>query len=61
MEEGFVKYAVQMGSSAMIHVPCFRKTGSGMKKLTGVGGFTDRQHEDRISLPSFFFKIRKVG
>jgi hypothetical protein len=33
---------------------------SGAKKLVG-DTQTYRQHEDRISLYSFFFKIRKVG
>jgi hypothetical protein len=31
--EGFVKYAVEMGSVAMLHIPSFIKTGSGIKKL----------------------------
>jgi hypothetical protein len=30
-----MKYAVEMGSVAMIYVPSFRKTGSGIQKLTG--------------------------
>jgi hypothetical protein len=55
-----MKYAVEIGSGAMICIPSFIKTGSGIRKLI-VGGFTDRQHGDRISLLTFFFLIRKVG
>jgi hypothetical protein len=28
-----MKYAVEMGSVAMIYIPSFRKTGSGIQKL----------------------------
>jgi hypothetical protein len=34
-----MKYATEMGSVAMIYIPCFIKTGSGIQKL--MGGFTD--------------------
>jgi hypothetical protein len=34
-----MKYAVQMGSVAMIYIPSFIKIGSGIQKL--VGGYTD--------------------
>jgi hypothetical protein len=37
-----MKYAVEMGSGAMICIPSFIKTGSGIQKLMGVG-FTDTQ------------------
>jgi hypothetical protein len=30
-----MKYAVEMGSSAMIYTPSFIKTGSGIQKLIG--------------------------
>jgi hypothetical protein len=33
--EGFVKYATEMGSRAMIYIPSFIKTGSGIQKLLG--------------------------
>jgi hypothetical protein len=48
-----MKYAVEMSSGVMICVFSFIKIGSGI-------GDTDRQQGDRISLLSFFFKIRKV-
>jgi hypothetical protein len=32
--EGFTKYAVDMGSDAMIYIPSFIKIGSGIQKLT---------------------------
>jgi hypothetical protein len=37
------------GSGAMIYMPSFIKTGSGIQKLTG-GGYIDRQEGDRKSL-----------
>jgi hypothetical protein len=37
-----MKYAVEMGSGAMIYIQSFIKIGSGIQKLMG-GGFTDTQ------------------
>jgi hypothetical protein len=52
-----MKYAVDMGSGAMLYIPSFIKTGSGIRKL--MVGYTDtqtqRQHGDHISLLSFLF------
>jgi hypothetical protein len=31
-----MKYAVEMGSDAMIYIPSFMKIGSGIQKLIGV-------------------------
>jgi hypothetical protein len=67
-----MKYAVEMVSVAIIYsyVPNFIKIGSGVQKLMGWGGSQTHKHTDaqthghngdRISLLSFFFKIRKVG
>jgi hypothetical protein len=37
-----MKYAVEMGSGAMIYVPSFIKIGSGIQKLIrGIHGHTD--------------------
>jgi hypothetical protein len=36
-----MKHAVQMDSNAMIYVPNFKKTGSTIDNLMGVGGYTD--------------------
>jgi hypothetical protein len=47
-----MKYAVEMGSVAMIYVPSFMKIASRIQKLIGGGGH--RQHGDRIRLLSFF-------
>jgi hypothetical protein len=44
-----MKYAVEMGSGAMIYVPSFIKIGLGIQKLVR-GIHTHRQKEDRISL-----------
>jgi hypothetical protein len=32
-----MKYAVEMGSGAMIYTPSFIKVGSGIQKLMGLG------------------------
>jgi hypothetical protein len=54
-----MKYAVELGSGVMTYIPNFIKIGSGIQKLMGGGDSqTHRQHEDRISLLSFF-KIRE--
>jgi hypothetical protein len=45
-----MKYAVEMGSGAMIYIPSFIQIGSGNQKL--IRG-THRQHGDIINL--FFF------
>jgi hypothetical protein len=38
-----MKYAVEMGSFAMIYIPSFIKIGLGIQKLLGGGGFTGTQ------------------
>jgi hypothetical protein len=57
-----MKYAVEMGSGAMIHIPGFIKICSGTRKLIGGGGDTQthRQKSDIIS-QLHFLKIRKLG
>jgi hypothetical protein len=50
MGEGFTKYAIQMGSGAMIHKQGFMKKGSGIQKLIWRDSQTHRQHGDLISL-----------
>jgi hypothetical protein len=54
-----VKYAVKIGSRAMIHISSFIKIGSGIEKLLGRVAETHRQHGDRISL-LLFLKIREL-
>jgi hypothetical protein len=34
---GFTKYAIEMGSSAMIYIPSFIEIGSGIGKIKGKG------------------------
>jgi hypothetical protein len=55
----FMKYAVEMGSGAMIYIPSFIKIGSGIQKFIG-DTQTHRQHGDLINL-ILLFEIRKVG
>jgi hypothetical protein len=45
-----MKYAVEMGSGAMIYIPSFIKIGSGIQKLIGGDSQTQRQYGDHISL-----------
>jgi hypothetical protein len=49
-----MRYAVEMGSGAMIYIPSSIKTGSGIQKFIGGGGRSTDQHEDLISLLLFF-------
>jgi hypothetical protein len=53
-----MKYATEIGSIAMIHIPSFIKTGSDTEELTG--GYTDNM-VIVYAYSHFFFKIRKVG
>jgi hypothetical protein len=48
-----MKYAVGMGSGAVIYEPTLMKIGSGIQKLIR-GGAVHRQLRDRISLLLFF-------
>jgi hypothetical protein len=52
--EEFMKYAVEMGSGAMIYILSFIKIGSGIQKLIGEDTQTHRQHGDHINLLVFF-------
>jgi hypothetical protein len=55
-----MKYAVQMGSGAIIYTQSLIKTGSGIQKFTG--GDSQTPTARRSHKPFFiFFKIRKVG
>jgi hypothetical protein len=46
-----MKYAVEMGSVAMVYISSFIKIGSGIQKLMGRGNAqTYRRDGDRISL-----------
>jgi hypothetical protein len=47
-----MKYAVEIGSVAMIYLPSFMKTGSGIPTLMGGGGYTDTQTEWRSHKPT---------
>jgi hypothetical protein len=52
---GFIKYAVEMGSGAVMYIPSFINIGSTIQKLMG-DTQTHRQHGDHIRLLSFFFQ-----
>jgi hypothetical protein len=52
-----MKYAVEMGSNAIIYIPDFIKIGSGIQKLLGgihMQTHRQRQQGDLISLILFF-------
>jgi hypothetical protein len=53
-QEGFMKYAVEIGSCAMICIPSFIKIISTIQKLIRGDTQTHRQHGDRVSLLSLF-------
>jgi hypothetical protein len=56
-----MKYAVGTGSGAVIYIPSFIKTGSGIQKLMKGNTQTHSQYDDLISVLKFlFFKIMKV-
>jgi hypothetical protein len=48
-----MKYAVEMGSGALIYIPGFIRIGLGVQKLIEGDTDTPRQHGDSISLLSF--------
>jgi hypothetical protein len=51
-----MKYAVEMGSGAMVYTPSFMKIGSGIQKLIGGGGeFTYPQTAFWSNNPSCIF------
>jgi hypothetical protein len=56
--EGFVKYAVDIGSVAMMNIQSFIKTGSGIRKL--LGGYTEAQREWRSYKPTLGSRLRKA-
>jgi hypothetical protein len=41
-----MKYAAEIGSSAVIYIPSFIKFGSSIRKLTGGGGGGIHRHRD---------------
>jgi hypothetical protein len=47
-----MKYASEIDSGAMILIPSFIKTGSGIQKL--IERHTHRQHDDHINVFLFF-------
>jgi hypothetical protein len=49
-----MKYAIEMGSGAMIYIPSFITIGSAIKQLVGGDTQAHMQHGNRISLLSFF-------
>jgi hypothetical protein len=51
---GIVKHAIETDSGAMIYIPSFIKTGSGISKAEGGDTQTHRRDGDRISLLLFF-------
>jgi hypothetical protein len=55
-----MKYAIEMGSGAMIYITGFINICSGIQKLVRGGGIDgDTQHNDFMRLLLFFFKYGK--
>jgi hypothetical protein len=58
--DGFMKYAVEMGSGAMIYIASFVKFGWGIRKLI----WRIHRHTDSMEIAKvyfYFFNIKKVG
>jgi hypothetical protein len=55
---GFMKYAIEVGSGAMIYIPSFIKIGSGIQKLMEGGGYTDT--ERRLHEPTLGKQANKI-
>jgi hypothetical protein len=51
-----MKYATEMGSGAMIYIPSFIKTSSGIHKLIG----RDTQTARRSHKPTFIFQNKEI-
>jgi hypothetical protein len=51
-----MKYAVEMGSGAMIYIPSFIKIGSAIQKLIGGRGYTETQTAWRSHKCVLFFQ-----
>jgi hypothetical protein len=56
-----MKYAVKMGSGAMIYIPSFMKIGSGIQKLIGgIQRYTDIQtHTESMEIAYAYFHFFK--
>jgi hypothetical protein len=52
-----MKYAVEMGSGAMLHIPSFVKIGSGIQKLIGLDTQTAWKSHKLTFI--FFFKNKE--
>jgi hypothetical protein len=50
-----MKYAVELGSGAMIYVPSFIKIGSGVQKLIGWWGGDPHTHTQTATGSHFYF------
>jgi hypothetical protein len=50
-----MKYAFDMGSGVMMHIPNFIEIGSGILKL--IGRYTDTQTGWRWHKPNFIFSV----
>jgi hypothetical protein len=46
--EGFMKYAVEIGSGVMIYIPSFIKFGSGIEKLVRGNSQTHGNHSNLL-------------
>jgi hypothetical protein len=56
-----MKYAVAIGSGAMIYIPSLRKIGSGIQKLMGGGGDSQTHRQYGYRKSTLFFRINKVS
>jgi hypothetical protein len=57
--EGYIKYAVEMDSGAMVYIPSFIQIGSGILKLIKVGWGINRHIAWTFRKPTLFFFFSK--
>jgi hypothetical protein len=56
-----LKHAAEMDSGVILHISGSIKIASAIQKIDREDLQGHRQHDDRISLLLFFWKIRKIG
>jgi hypothetical protein len=54
-----MKYAVVMGSGAMIYIPSFIKIGSGIEKFDGGGDSQIKRQQGDFICPRLYFQNEK--
>jgi hypothetical protein len=56
-----MKYAIHMGSGAMMYIPSFIKIGSGLQKIIGGEDMQTQGHTDSMVISYAYFYFSKYG